>query len=1258
MSTLATEYILSSSGGREGVTKGARDRVSARVPVVLDAEKTLELDLHGIKLIEASAGTGKTYAIANLYLRYILAGRSVNEILVVTFTNAATEELRGRVRQRLYDSLRLVENVFQLSTDKADSALKEDTETTLQIDEIEDQFMRLLLQQLAQQSTAMTPVDVQARLKLAVRTMDEAAIYTIHGFCQRALSDHAFYSGQPFQVEIASDDSLLWQQALKDWWRRESYELNTSSSHLFLNTLKSLQGFISRQKALRDVRDHIVLPDSVEPLDELYARWHQLPESMQKICEQWHKRHSELKHILMNSSALSRTKNNGYQPDALQSYFVTLDTFLAAEEIELKPEILQKLCAAHLNENSTDKKRGSDPQLEDPFFHDCSKIIAAVKEIETAFAIRALIDATDFARLQIEQVKLQARSMSFSDQLTRLYDALQRPQGVALANNLCEAFPVAMIDEFQDTDAVQYGIFRKLYLQHDKPNESLLLTSLIMIGDPKQAIYSFRGGDIFTYIKARKDAAENLYTLDTNWRSVPPLINAVNTLFDNRDDPFIYSEAIEFTSVHAAAKPAHRLLCEEGEPAVPMSIWQLPISDSGKPISKSKLENSLHKSTADEIFRLIAAGREGRATIGDTPVLPGDIAVLVRNAYQGAGVRAELSKRGINAVTVGRDKVFASNEAHGLLALLSAVIHCTDRSLLRNALASHLLNFSYQEIAATVDNEYEWLLWTQRMKSFNTLWQQKGFMPMFQSLMQTLALGLRIASGDNAERRMTNVLQLAELLQQNARTHPGLDALLSWYRQQIEGAAEEETELRMESDEALVKIVTIHASKGLEYPVVFVPYLWNCRPLDLTSGVLLFHNDKYQPCLDIGSADIKRHLMLAEKERLAEDIRLAYVALTRAKTKIYLAWGEAEWHARSEKTALAYLFFDTQSAADLNTHLPEAIRKETDLHSPLQALSERSAGTIEIIPMPEPATPKRLPAANASDQILAAAQFKGQIASDWRIASFSALTRDVHQTPHTGSARNTLDPILNFPAGSHTGLFLHSLLEELDFQLETSTRVIELHKKFAARYGLDKERFQDTVVAWTQNILHTPLDSSAAAAAFTLAHLPMQQRLNEIAFDFSVHQVNISRLNKTLSACAVPALIALEATDFRGLVTGIIDLIFEREGRFYIADYKSNYLGGALSDYTPDKLQQAMLGRRYDLQYLLYCVALQRYLRQRLPTYSYQQHFGGVYYLFLRGMRPEHGNAYGVFFDRPAQELLDELDTVIFAHKPDGAESL
>ncbi len=1210
-------------------------------PVVLDAKETLALDLSGVKLIEASAGTGKTYAIANLYLRFVLKGRQVSEILVVTFTNAATEELRGRIRQRLYEVLSLLERIFFAGTEGGTGETSASATVGKEIANSKDAFLRLLLEDLQSDPTAQA--SARDRLKLAVRTMDEAAIYTIHGFCQRALGDHAFHSGQAFQLEIATDDAQLWQQALKDWWRRDSYELSHDDNELFMLSLGSLPEFTRRQVLLRNAGAQKILPETKQSLKELYAVWRTALLTSQKIAVEWTNRREELQQILLTSKALSRTAKNGYKIEDLENTFSRLDAYFATGMDGFSVDLLF-LSAAHLEASSTEKKRGTDPLLEDGFFISCGHLLDEFYDVTSQFSIRALHEATEYAAKQVEEIKQRSRSMSFSDQLTRMYTALEKPQGGTLAQNLCKAFPVAMIDEFQDTDAIQYGIFQKLYFRKNQPVAG---TSLIMIGDPKQAIYSFRGGDIFTYIKARRDAAENIYTLDTNWRSVPCLINAVNILFAHRDDAFIYSDAIEFQAVKSADKPNHAELHDAGKIAAPLTFWKLPLADTGRPQSKGKLEFLLHNSVADEIARLINGGREGSIKLGDAPIQSGDIAVLVRTARQGIGVRDALTERGINAVTVGRDKVFASAEAHGLASLLQAVIYCDDRSALRIALTSELLNLDYIQIAAVIENEQEWLAWMEQMKSLNLLWLQKGFMPMFQSLMIKLDVALRIANTEHAERRLTNVLHLAELLQQTARTYPGHEALLSWYEQQITDAAEEETELRLESDEALVKIVTIHASKGLEYPVVFVPYLWNCRPHDLKSNsVLAFHDEHGEPCLDLGSEEMEQHLLLAEKERLAEDLRLAYVALTRAKAKVYLAWGAGEFHhAHSHKSALGYLLFNTQSANDLDENLPEAFSSDQDFFQPLQDLVKTSNKTIEAVAVPGLDDPVHISDENLEPVSLAPAQFTGQIATDWRINSFSSLTRDVHQAPQRGAPRSsTSDPILSFPAGSHVGLFLHSLLEETDFTQDTTPQIKVLFDKYAGRYGLDNERMRETVDVWVRYILQTPLRDDG----FKLQDLPINKRLDEMAFDFSAARVSITFLNQTLAAGSMPPLNALEAADFRGMVNGIIDLIFEHNGRFYIADYKSNFLGADLRDYDAANLRTAMLDRRYDLQYLLYTVALQRYLRQRLQNYSYAEHFGGVYYLFLRGMRPESGVSCGVFFDKPDQTLIDALDTQVF----------
>ncbi|MES3007370.1 MAG: exodeoxyribonuclease V subunit beta [Pseudomonadota bacterium] len=1209
---------------------------------VLTAKQTLQLDLFGVKLIEASAGTGKTYAISNLYLRYVLAGRRVSEILVVTFTNAATEELRGRIRARLHDALHWIDQIDQ---------------------EPQDEFLALLLEELRALPEVQRLV-VAMRLRLAVRSMDEATIYTINGFCQRALTDHAFSSGQPFELELVSDDDELWEGALKDWWRSAAYELDEPDLKLFLGELGSLEQFLKSQRALRHIRDTQVLPQSDEDMPALYARWRAQVTPLQTLAKQWQDRADELRDILMSSPALSRAKNKGgYQKDELAVSLALLDAYFRSSDLRSVPTQLQLLSAGYVRDYQLKK---DDPALRDPFFLECQIIVDELNVLRKHFGITALLDATASARVRVERVKALTRTISFNDQLTRLHDALLGPSGIDLVRALQRSFPVAMIDEFQDTDRVQYHIFRELFLLQKMSTESVpdKPAGLILIGDPKQAIYSFRGGDIFVYAEARKDAGENRYTLDTNWRSTPPLVHAVNTVFRRREAPFIYARSIDFHPVQAAAKK-HEPLIENGVHASPMTFWRIPRGDDGKPLSLSEARRIVSVSVAEEIARLVEAGARGEVRLGEEPLLAGDVAVLVRTNDEGAGLREALLKRGLSAVTVGRDNVFKSAEAAGLELLLTAVVHCSNRAALRAALTSDLLDLDYTAIARIVDDPQRWLQWTERLQTLQRLWLQKGFMTMFQSLLQEtlpdLQIGLQLAALPYAERRLTNLMHLGELLQQTARTHPGLESLLSWYREQILDTSEAETELRLESDEALVKIVTIHASKGLEYPVVFVPFLWACRPRDLRSKghkSVAFHDLEGNACLDLGSEHFDEHAFLAESERLAEDVRLAYVALTRARAKIYLAWGVAQDHyAYTSRTALAWLLHSQQTPADLQQNFPKAALDADQINAALDALVAQSNGTIALEDLPQESSLSLQNSRLSNHEMsveLCPALFSGRIATDWRITSFSSLTRDIHQAPHAGSNAVSSDPILTFAAGSHVGLFLHHLLEHLDFQGDIQAQGIELNKRFALRFGFDARRQQDTVVVWLHNIVSTPLND----AGLRLSQLSRRQRLDELEFDFAIDHVRVDVLNRILNESAGVILSPVTVEDFRGMITGIIDLVFEHDGRYYIADYKSNLLGTQLDDYTPDKLRKAIFDRRYDLQYLLYVLALHRYLRQRVRGYAYSQHIGGVYYLFLRGLRPASGPRYGVYHELPDQALIETLDQQVFAYqRVDGEAS-
>ncbi|MCZ6883147.1 MAG: exodeoxyribonuclease V subunit beta [Gammaproteobacteria bacterium] len=1198
---------------------------NAHSPIILDAKTTLEVSLNGVKLIEANAGTGKTYTIANLYLRHIIDGKTPAEILVVTFTNAATEELRGRIRARIYDTLQLLNQ--PAATD--------------------DEFLALLLLQWQALDTETQQRQTRC-LQLALRCMDEASIFTIHGFCQRALTDHALSSGQPFDVTLLSDDLPLWEQALKDWWRRQSYNLSSKDWSLFHSCLGDLSALLSAQKDLNTDHQATILPEVKQDLDELFLQWHQLEKSLQGLASAWQTRKIEVLETLQNSKTLKRTRALPWHKDNLAHSYQLWDAYFGSHQLLEIPGSLHYLGRDTLIKESTPAKRGSDPKLETGFFALAQQVLNKIDQLKNRFKVRALIEANVFAQHQVRTIKQQNRSIAYQDQLSLLLEALQ---GTAeLGQQLRARFPVALIDEFQDTDAIQFGIFRRLYFDQEE-------FSLTMIGDPKQAIYSFRGGDIYTYIKAKQEPCVEHFSLLTNWRSEARLIDAVNTVFTNRPAAFIYADSIDFVPVQAATSKQPSPLLIDDRAVAPLTIWKIPQNQQQKNQSSRQTYRSINAAIADEIARLIRGGQQNTTRLGDRPLVSGDIAVLVRTALEGNSLRAVLYERGIRAVTIGKDKVFDSDEASGLYELLLAINHFTDRRLLRASLTSGLLSFDYLQIAAICDNESAWQHWCELIRNLHLLWLQKGFIAMFQQLLQVLEIGERIAESDFAERRLTNLLHLAELAQHRSRVNPGFDALLAWYRDQIAETTMEDTELRLENDEELVKIVTIHKSKGLEYSVVFVPFLWTCRPRQVKPGsVLRFHDQHHNPVIDLGSDDHAEHAFIAEKERLAEDIRLAYVAITRARARVYLAWGDVgdgKMSGQPAKTALGYLLHSRQSADDLNRHLPRAFDSNDQIDKDLEKLAKASQDSIEIIPLPEPADEPKLATDTRREQVLKAAIFKSRLANDWHITSFSGLTREIHQVAHGGSSRSGEDPILDFPAGSHVGLLLHGILEHLDFQRDIKSQCAELLPRFSPRFGLDSIENQNTLSRWMETLMLCPLNH----AGLTLSSLSMKQRLNELAFDFALDELDIDKLNRLLTRISGVQLAPVDVKNFRGLVTGIIDLVFEHEGRFYIADYKSNFLGARLEDYTTDKLQAAIYARRYDLQYLLYSIALHRYLALRLPDYQFKQHFGGVYYLFIRAMRPQHGTHYGVFFDLPAYDDLLELDDLLAFAPPTGSLS-
>ncbi len=1177
----------------------------------LDAKSMLDITLNGIKLIEASAGTGKTYTIANLYLRHILEGRSTAEILVVTFTNAATEELRGRIRLRLFEALKL----FQ------------------QPAKTDDEFLSLLLARLQSQDSEQQRLSI-LRLQLALRSMDEAVISTIHSFCQRLLQDHALAGNQYFDYELLTDDDRLWKSAIRDWWRKETYTLQLSDLGLLYSSISSFNKFSGWLNEIRQKPAARYLPQTNTCLQDIFLQFGDLESDLLNLGSQWHE---SIADIIRHSDVLSRNQKLPYHADNIDSFLQQLDDYFCAQKAFPLPHNFRFLAADVLLANSKQSQRGQDPDLDNSFFHSVNSINRVVEDLQARLKPVALIEAYRAVSQQVQKVKSERQLISFQDQLDLLLEALQQDSSGQLHSLVRDQLPVAMIDEFQDTDTTQYEIFKSLYYQQNN-------LSLTLIGDPKQAIYSFRGGDIFTYMRAKQLVGIQLCTLQTNWRSQAALVNVVNCFFTYRQDSFIFSDSVDFSPAAAApANTATPLIIDKQRQAA-LTLWHIPADDKGKPFSKEVAGKYLNKATTNEVARLIKGGQEGRITIDGRGLQSGDIAILVRSAFQGNTMRQQLEQQGINAVTIGREKVFQSEEATGLYSLLESIAQPAIRPLSRRALASSLLHLEYTQISNITDIDANWHSYNEQLLHLHQQWQSRGFIAMFQQALQIFELAQRLAQRDYAERRLTNLLHLVELLQQQSLSTAGIDDLLNWFRCQMQETASEEAELRLESDQALVKIVTIHKSKGLEYPVVFLPYLWDCKSqLDSKIGIIHFHDSSLDACTDLGSSEFDENGLLADKERLAEDLRLLYVALTRARSKVYLTWGQAGKQTipgNSNQTALAYLLHSQQSAASLDTQAANANLQPESILDELQSFVSSTSGDIELKSLPLAEEADVLCGHQSGTKTLQAATFIRREVSPWRVNSFSGLTRDVHQVEHQGSTALSDDAIFNFPAGSRVGLLLHEVLEHLDFQLDVEMQCRTLVAQLAPRFNLGSGEQEETLIDWLRKVLHTPL----CQPGLSLSVLSNRQRLNELVFDFATAHVAVDELNKLLAKLSSQSVQPLNTPDFRGLITGVVDLVFEFKGKYYLADYKSNMLGASLEDYSPSKLTQAMLNRRYDLQSLIYSVALHRYLQQRIPHYDYQQHFGGSYYLFLRAMRPQSGPAYGVHFEKPAFSNIVALD--------------
>jgi exodeoxyribonuclease V beta subunit len=1212
----------------------------------------LTLPLNGDRLVEASAGTGKTYTIAALYLRLVLGHGDENgfarpltppEILVVTFTNAATEELRQRIRSRLAEAAAFFRG----------QGCGDDDLLSLRGAFAESQW----------------PASA-GLLERAAQWMDESAIHTIHSWCRRMLQQHAFDSGSLFDLELETNEQPLLEEAACDYWRCHYYSLPVSRLAQLLASIQCADPRALLDKVRPLLNGPLPLPE--DPF-EMLERRHTAIESARRC---WEEDYDAAVSTLRDAAARKIFDGRKIRKAWLESWLKKIDAWVKGHGPVPGAQTMARLSGTGLQ--AAVKQNETVP--EHRAFSAFDGLIGQPDDRQVGTAL--LVHAAREIGSRFRQSKQRQAQMGFNDLLTMLEKALQAPGGQKLAAIIRTQFPVVLIDEFQDTDPVQYDIFGKIYL--GRPD-----TGLLMIGDPKQAIYAFRGADIHTYLKARKQTGSRHYTLDTNYRSTQALVDSVNRIFAaadrHRQGAFLFENRIPFHPVKARGGKGAWVV--DSKRLDGLHIWQL--SQTG-PVSKSGDDGyigQMARSAASEIVRLLNLARQQPPRAGFEspgggalqPLRPADIAILVRNRGEARVIRRALDDRHVRSVYLSdKDSVFECDEATSLLHWLRACAEPEQERLLRAALATPVLNLPLTRLEQFNQDELAWEAEVERFRTYRHVWQRQGILPMLRRLLGDFKVPARLLSLKAGERSITNLLHLSEMLQTAAGDLDGEHALIRWLAEQIEqpGRGTDEQILRLESDDDRVRVITIHKSKGLEYPLAFLPFICSYQdPTRRNTPVATYHDDQGRRVM-VPQPD-QEAMQAVAKERLAEDVRLLYVAVTRARYACWMGVGVVGRLTKKDgektnlhRTGLGYLLSAGRMICT------------DELADRLLAL-KGDCPYITLSPPPD-ASDAVYGAEDEPSPLEPALRFSGSVPRDWRISSYSSMLAGARaggeipkepaaesvslaqgalsSAPESAaeeqlqeiageaatarSVREAEPSIHDFPRGPDPGTFLHGLLEWAAGQ--GFADLARDHRRRDSQLALYCERrdwgdWVPVLQHWLQVLLQTPLLLPLGQGEVAMGAFTSDSYQAELEFMLAVHRVETRILDESITRTVFPgaARPELNHDHLNGMVKGFIDLVFCHQDRYYVLDYKSNHLGENQQAYSARAAAAAMLEHRYDLQYVLYTLALHRLLKARLPDYNYQRHVGGVLYLFLRGVA---AGGQGVYGDKPPQALIETLD--------------
>ncbi|QCI24498.1 exodeoxyribonuclease V subunit beta [Buchnera aphidicola (Muscaphis stroyani)] len=1153
-----------------------------------------KISLNGLKWIEASAGTGKTFTIVLLYLRLLLGvgnqnncikKLSVHEILVVTFTKKSKEELYIRIKKN-------IENLYLACISKTSKY----------------NYLNEFLEKIENLKEAMY------LLKKAKNEINTASIYTIHGFFQQILQLNKLDFHSVFQKKIIENEDDLYLQATEDFWRFFFYSLPKDIVKIVHQEYKNPEYLLS----------------VVKPFLKLYSINFTEKFKKNETLTMYHKKNiyrinilkiiwiNNIKSILKKIKYLTINKRT-YSESNVNRWMKTITEWAILKTKNYNIPIPLKYFTKSVIKKYSNNKN-NDQYL---IFENIEFLLRTDISLKKIILFLAIKNIPKF----LQKEKKRQSIISFNDLLKLFLKNVKEKK--TFRKLIRTKYPAVFIDEFQDTDIQQYKIFDLIYKNSTK-------TILFLIGDPKQAIYSFRGADIFSYLYARSKI-QTQYYLNINWRSSLDIIKGINFLFSQNQYPFLL-KSIKYTPVVHAFQNLKMNFTIKGEPQTAIHFFY----NEEKEMSINEYRQWISKQCAKEICYWLNKANKGDALINvknqETVLQSNDIAVLVRNKKEACMIQRELKNVGITSIySSDENNIFKSSDSIELLWILKSIIEPTNEMFLKQSISTHIFKNLLLKTEKKSNKESLYFI-IEKLYEYYNIWEEIGIFNMIKKIILEYQINHDEMNINSDSQKNINFLHLGELLQEKSYLYHKKLSLIRWFQNKILEKKNQtnQDQIRIIDHSNIVKIVTIHKSKGLEYPIVWIPFMMDYHP----SKTAIYHHEKnFKILFDLNQE--KRNLKKSEKERIAEDLRFLYVALTRSI--LHCSIGVALIRKKKKKqnvkkfmlrSALEYIInyqnieYQKTWNDKLNQFKKHSFIKIKNIKKNYILIEQKKE--IYLIQKPEETHEK-------TKKI-------------WNVTSYTKLYKEnlfflKNKNPFFEEKLLVCDKSKNvrnytthnFPKGKKVGLLIHDILKNLDFIKEINSQWIS-HK--LENYNIS-QKWNKMLISWIENIISYPLNNQK----IFLSNLKKENYIKELKFFLPIKNIlKSSKLNKIMKSLDPISHLApnLKFDSITGFMTGSIDLIFLWNKKYYIIDYKTNWLGKNNNFYSETYMKKEIIKHRYDLQYQIYTVVMHQYLTKKDKKYNYKSNFGGIFYFFLRSVNAEN-KKNGIFYIYPDYSLIKQL---------------